>query len=130
MEITDEARQKIVRASIAFLTDVSNAIDDSDLALSMFEKLGEVIDPNLKGEVLLAMLTGSVSNRAYISTTGFDLSNKVACIKAIRVATGFGLKEAKDFVDGMYQHKEYKLELINDPQAARRELIQAGFIVR
>lgn len=130
MEITDEARQKIVRASIAFLTDVSNAVDDSDLALSLFEKLSEVIDPNLKGEVLLAMLTGYRSNRAYISTTGFNLSNKVACIKAIRVATACGLKEAKDFVDSMYQHKEYQLELVGDPQAARNELTQAGFIVR
>jgi ribosomal protein L7/L12 len=84
----------------------------------------------LKGEVLFAMLTGSASNRAYISTNGLNLSNKVACIKAIRVATGFGLKEAKDFVDGMYQHKEYKLELIGYSQDAKRALKEAGFIVR
>ena len=34
-------------------------------------------------------------------TKGMDLDNRISCIKAVRQHTGWGLKEAKDWTDGM-----------------------------
>jgi len=34
-------------------------------------------------------------------TGGMNLDNRIPCIKAIRLHTGWGLKEAKDWSDGM-----------------------------
>ena len=47
------------------------------------------------------MLIGETGGRVRFSidTTGYN-PNAVACIKAIRTATGYGLKEAKDLYDG------------------------------
>ncbi|MGA1256953.1 MAG: hypothetical protein ACO3YX_08085 [Candidatus Nanopelagicaceae bacterium] len=34
-------------------------------------------------------------------TKGMTLDNRIPCIKAVRLYTGWGLKEAKDWTDGM-----------------------------
>ena len=49
-----------------------------------------------------------VNQRRIVSiTSGMSTDNRIPCIKAIRMATGWGLKESKDWTDkvvGYYNH--------------------------
>jgi len=43
-----------------------------------------------------------VNQRRQVTITGgMTLDNRIPCIKAIRIATGWGLKESKEWTDGM-----------------------------
>ena len=44
---------------------------------------------------------GVNQNRRVTITKGMTLDNRISCIKAVRQHTGWGLKEAKDWTDGM-----------------------------
>ena len=44
---------------------------------------------------------GVDQKRMVTITGGMDLDNRISCIKAVRQHTGWGLKEAKDWTDGM-----------------------------
>ena len=44
---------------------------------------------------------GVNQSRTVTITNGMSLDNRIPCIKAVRAATGWGLKEAKDWTDAM-----------------------------
>ena len=44
---------------------------------------------------------GVNQKRRVTITKGMDTNNRIPCIKAVRQNTGWGLKEAKDWTDGM-----------------------------
>jgi hypothetical protein len=44
---------------------------------------------------------GVNQKRMVTITKGMTLDNRISCIKAVRLHTGWGLKEAKDWTDGM-----------------------------
>jgi len=44
---------------------------------------------------------GVNQKRMVTITKGMDTNNRISCIKAVRQHTGWGLKEAKDWTDGM-----------------------------
>ena len=44
---------------------------------------------------------GVNQNRTVTITGGMDTNNRIRCIKATRLHTGWGLKEAKDWTDGL-----------------------------
>jgi len=47
------------------------------------------------------MKLGVNQNRVVTITGGMSTDNRIACIKAVRLWTGWGLKESKDWTDGM-----------------------------
>jgi len=49
----------------------------------------------------LEMALGVNQRRQVTITGGMTLDNRIPCIKAIRMATGWGLKESKEWTDGM-----------------------------
>ena len=68
------------------LTMISNGC-----SLDMFEKIVCSLEVAL-----------GVNQRCMVTITGgMNLDNRIPCIKAIRIATGWGLKESKDWTDGM-----------------------------
>lgn len=44
---------------------------------------------------------GVNQRRMVTITKGMDCNNRISCIRAVRQHTGWGLKEAKDWTDGM-----------------------------
>ncbi len=44
---------------------------------------------------------GVNQKRMVTITRGMDTNNRISCIKAVRQHTGWGLKESKDWTDGM-----------------------------
>jgi len=69
----------------------------AERSIEVWDQLGEVLGPDVKSRVFLAMLTGESSNRIRVSRG--TCTDAVAAVRAIRQATGMGLKEAKDAWD-------------------------------
>ena len=71
------------------LTMISNGC-----SLDMFEKIVTALEVAL-----------GVNQRQIVTITGgMSTDNRIPCIKAVRQHTGWGLKEAKDWTDGMIGH--------------------------
>jgi hypothetical protein len=71
-------------------------------ALELWDHLNEVMGPDLKGAVMLRLLMGEDYRRCITIVgvrPGHQFSNKVQAIKAVRMLSGLGLKEAKDIID-------------------------------
>ena len=69
----------------------------AERSIEVWDKLGEALGQEVKSQVFFSMLTGESSNRMRVSRG--TCTEAVAAIKAIRQATGMGLKEAKDAWD-------------------------------
>jgi large subunit ribosomal protein L7/L12 len=99
---TFDAKVTKIGDEIASLT-LKEAVD---LAEYMKDKYG--IEPATGGAVMMAAAGGAAGGGAAAAAaqTEFDVildnggANKIQVIKVVREATGLGLKEAKDLVDG------------------------------
>lgn len=124
-------RSQLVADAIAFMQSLVRHYGESR-GMETFERLADSADPELKGEVFIAMLTGQFSGRITLHSVA-DGANAVSCIKAIRTVDNrrLGLKEAKDIFDGLkYNGKTAVLEVSsNDRGRAASELRTAGFVL-
>lgn len=128
--LTDE-RQQLVQDSISFMQSVVQYYGQ-EKGMEMWEKLSDICDPDLKGDVFVAMLIGEHSGRITINKVQ-DSANAVSCIKALRSVDirGPGLKEAKDMYDGLkFNNKRIIVEVEGkNRNYAVRELRDAGFVI-
>ena len=66
-----------------------NMVASSHCSVDMFEKIVTSFETAL-----------GVNSRCHVTITrGMSTDNRIPCIKAIRLSTGWGLKEAKDWTD-------------------------------
>ena len=80
----------------------------SEDGLALWEQISSVLDPDVKGQIFFAMITGTYNDQVHLKGLGTGaINNAVACIKEIRTWSGFGLKEAKDAYDRVRQHHQY-----------------------
>lgn len=119
----------------AKLTDIGDKIagltlkEAVDLADYMKEKYG--IEPAAGGAVMMAGGGGGGAAAEVEEKTEFDVvlenagANKIQVIKAVREATGLGLKEAKDMVDGAPKAVKEKISEA-DAKALKTKLEEAG----
>jgi Ribosomal protein L7/L12 C-terminal domain len=71
------------------LTMISNGC-----SLDMFEKIVVALESTIDAK-----------EKYHVTITGgMTMKNRISCIKAVRQHTGWGLKEAKDWTDGMIGH--------------------------
>ena len=92
------------------------------------------IEPAAGGAVMMAGPAGGAAAEAPAAKTEFDVmldsfgDNKISVIKVVRQATGLGLKEAKDLVDGA--PKPVKENIGKDEaNAVKKKLEDAGATV-
>ena len=119
----------------AKITDIGDKIagltlkEAVDLADYMKEKYG--IEPAAGGAVMMAAAGGGGAAAEVEEKTEFDVilenagANKIQTIKAVREATGLGLKEAKDLVDGAPKPVKEKVSQA-DANALKAKLEEAG----
>ena len=88
-----EIANEIVWAAIEFSRVVSKY---SNVTEDQIEQMFDAFDPSLKRKILMTVLNPIGVIRA-IEDAGYR--NKIQAIKEVRAATGWGLKEAKDFVE-------------------------------
>jgi hypothetical protein len=104
----------------------------SEEGMKLWDTIASTLDPDIKGKIFFAMLTGEYNDRLTIQ---LDMTMyrthvpRVEGIKAIRTVTGMGLKEAKDLHDSMALGKVEKITI--DP-VRRADAIRtlAGVYIR
>lgn len=124
---TFDAKVTKIGDEIASLT-LKEAVD---LAEYMKDKYG--IEPAAGGAVMMAAAGGSAGGGAAAAAaqTEFDVildnggANKIQVIKVVREATGLGLKEAKDLVDGAPKPVKEKISK-DDAEKLKTALEGAG----
>ena len=108
----------VVFDGIRFLESITRYYG-SEKGLELWDKMAEAFGPEVKGKIFFAMLTGQTTSRVHFSTGASH--QPVWAIKAIRMATGCGLKEAKDIYDmGKVKTVSVDVHTADD----RRELIK------
>lgn len=98
MSIPEEHKSAIISDGIAFMRSITECYG-TDMGMQLWDQICQVLDPNVRGEIFLAMLSGEFSP-GRISIQGV-VPDRIQVIKTIREVTGLGLKEAKDLNDLM-----------------------------
>lgn len=118
----------VVHAGIDFLRSITEEYG-TDAGMRLWEKIGEVFPSDAKGDIFLAMLVGDTGGKLRAWLPGGRLGANgdiIAVIKRIREISGCGLKQAKDFADGMRAGKtvtiEYNHRACPDARSKLREV--------
>jgi hypothetical protein len=97
--IPEEHKTAIISNGLHFMRSITEAYG-ADAGLELWEQIASVLDPDVKGQIFFAMITGTYNDRILLKGIGASgRTNGVACIKEIRQWTGLGLKESKDLYD-------------------------------
>ena len=100
--VLEKHKQVLVDASIGFMQTVSE-IYGAEKGQELWTAIADTVDPDLKGEVFMALLTGKYQqDKIHVKNPYLNsIQNKVAVIKCIRAhdRRRLGLKEAKDIAD-------------------------------
>lgn len=124
----EEHKSEIIQTGIGFMRSITTAYG-SDEGMKLWDTIANTLDPDIKGSIFFALITGEYNDRITI-TSSQPGANRVAMIKAIRVVTGMGLKEAKDLSDIQLTGKTITLTVEpKNRSSALRELRDAGFNV-
>ena len=92
----DQQLDEVVFDGIRFLESLTRYYG-AEKGMEVWNKMGEAMGDEVKGAVFFSLLTGESSSRVRVQAG--TCTQAVAAIKAIRAATGYGLKEAKDAWD-------------------------------
>ena len=92
-----ECKDDIIQSGMTFIRAITEAYG-TDKGMELWEQITDVLDPEVKGQIFFAMITGEYNDRITLKGV-MGTNNAVACIKEVRNWTGFGLKEAKDTYD-------------------------------
>jgi len=128
--IPAEHKEEIIQSGISFMRSITEAYG-ADEGMKLWDTIASTLDPDVKGQIFFAMLTGEYNN--IVNITGHNPgADRVRMIKTIRSVDkrGLGLKEAKDMSDYLSNGQMIKLEI--DPAVrgmALSELRKAGFHV-
>lgn len=126
--IPAEFKQDVIQSGINFMRSITEAYG-TDEGMKLWNSIVDTLDPDVKGQIFFAMLTGEFNGIITISSFQPG-SNRVGMIKAIRIVSGLGLKEAKDLSDALGGGKAIKVNCNPKKRAeALSELRNAGFNV-
>lgn len=124
--MNNEAMDEVIFDGIRFLESITRHYG-AEKGIEVWDKMGEAFGEDIKGKVFFSMLTGESSNRVRIQRG--TCSQGVAAIKAIRMGTGVGLKEAKDAYD-LSAMKTVTLEVAHEEKRGMvKTLRDIGMIV-
>ena len=88
----------VLESAVDFMQTVLAEVEHED-AEDVVDRMFDAVDPQLKNRVLVYMLSGGAQRQHSLEIdTSVDPRErrKINAIKAIRGATGYGLKEAKE----------------------------------
>lgn len=97
MSLPDEHKTAVISNGLHFMRSITEAYG-TDKGLELWEQIASVLDPDVKGQIFFAMITGTYNDKVEIRGVKTD-ANAVACIKEIRTWSGLGLKDSKDIYD-------------------------------
>ena len=128
--IPAEYRDDIVQSGISFIRSICEAYG-ADQGMQLWTTIADTLDPDIKGQIFMAMLTNSYND--VVKITGHNIgADRVRMIKTVRSVDrrGLGLKEAKDMCDALSSGQGMRLEIDSTVRASvLSELRKAGFHV-
>lgn len=95
--IPEEHKDAVITNGLHFMRSITEAYG-ADEGMRLWENIADTLDPDVKGQIFFAMITGTHNNRIVLRRVSPN-TDRVARIKEIRNWTGMGLKEAKDVSD-------------------------------
>jgi len=97
--IPEEHKTSLITNGLHFMRAITEAYG-ADKGLELWEQITGVLDPDVKGQIFFAMITGQYNDRVLLKgLSAIGSANAVACIKELRTWSGLGLKESKDIYD-------------------------------
>jgi hypothetical protein len=123
MPIPKEHESQLLQSGIHFMRCITEAYG-SEEGMRLWDAIASTLDPDIKGKIFIALLTGEYNDQLTLQIDMVKYRvhvNRVEGIKAIRMATGLGLKEAKDIHDNLALGKVEKITI--DP-ATRTQTIR------
>ena len=128
--IPAECRDDIVQSGISFIRSICEAYG-AEQGMQLWTTIADTLDPDIKGQIFMAMLTNSYNDVVKISSHNIG-ADRVRMIKTVRSVDrrGLGLKEAKDMCDALSSGQGMRLEIDSTIRASvLSELRRAGFHV-
>lgn len=129
--IPEEHKTSLISSGLHFMRCITEAYG-ADKGLELWEQIASVLDPDVKGQIFFAMITGNYNDRITIKGIRRD-DSAVACIKAIRGVDkrGLGLKDAKDLYDRVRSGSKSEYIMVHHEMyhVAVNELHDVGFMV-
>lgn len=128
--LPEQHKSDIIQTGISFMRTITEAYG-SDEGMKLWDSIASVLDPDIKGEIFFALLTGEYCDVLSISSCNSN-SDRIGRIKAIRSVTSprLGLKEAKDLSDNLDMGYPIKLNIDSKQRnSCLAELRTAGFHV-
>jgi ribosomal protein L7/L12 len=111
-DLSSEQQEELLVAGTNMMRTVTE-IWGADKGMELWDSIATTVGQDFKGAVFFAMLTGQCQGDVVLSKV--NEQKYVECIKAIRGATGMGLKEAKDTCDVVrYQNQAVKIQVSKD----------------
>lgn len=106
MSLPEEHEAAVISNGLHFIRAITDCYG-AERGMELWEQITSVLDPDVKGKIFFAMLTGAYNDQIKLkSLTISGQNNAVACIKEIRQWTGYGLKESKDVYDRLRNHHD------------------------
>ena len=106
---SEDQRNNIISSGLHFMRSITEAYGAEE-GMRLWDTIASTLDPNLKGEIFFAMLTGTHNDTIVLRSVAPN-TDRVARIKEIRNWTGYGLKEAKDASDWVEAGKAVQLKV-------------------
>ena len=115
--------RSLIFSAVDFMRTAAEELGE-ELSEDRIDAMFDAFDPSLKKQILMEMIKGNIGTRMRLQITDLKNRQMINAIKAVRAATGFSLKEAKDIVDsatggkvvdipGEYDREQYK-QMSND----------------
>jgi hypothetical protein len=129
--IPSEYKSRVIHNGIEFIRVITEAYG-SEKGMELWDQIANVLDPDVKGDIFFAMLTGDRDTITISGTRGG--SNKITLIKTLREVTLASLRDAKDSIDHLNEfHKPITIKLVGNMLAQREAFLgnlrDAGFII-
>lgn len=102
--------RQLIMDGMRFLESLSRYYGQEQ-GLKIWESLGKAVGTDIQGKILFALLAGDKPSTIWIDFTS-GCNDAVKAIKAIRMASGCGLKDAKDLYDAARNRVQH-LEIDN-----------------
>lgn len=128
MPIPKEHEPAILQSGMHFMRAITEAYG-SEEGMRLWDTIASTLDPDIKGKIFIAMLTGEYNDQLTIQLDMVKyrtLVPRVEGIKALRTVAGLGLKEAKDIHDNMALGKVEKITI--DPVGRAQAINQLASV--
>jgi ribosomal protein L7/L12 len=95
-ELNENQKDEVLNSSMNLMRTITD-IWGAERGMELWDSIATTLGQDVKGAIFFAMLTGE--GLGDVILTKVNTNQAIETIKAIRAATGMGLKEAKDTYD-------------------------------